>query len=72
MLSGTGGVTSDAKSCVLTEEVLETKKRYKICLIECSLTEAKKIYTDAKLGTDVNYLFVHPPSADDMTVRLLR
>jgi guanylate kinase len=72
MLSGSGGVSSDAKSCVLTDEVLETKKRYKICLIECSLNEAKKIHTEAKLGTDVNYLFVHPPTADDMTVRLLR
>jgi hypothetical protein len=41
-------------------------------MIECSLSEAKKIHEEGKLGTDVNYLFVYPPSVEEMTIRLLR
>jgi len=41
-------------------------------MIECTLKEAKKIHEDGMLGNDVNYLFLHPPSVEDMTVRLLR
>ncbi len=40
--------------------------------MECSLAEAKRIHMEAKLGPDVNYIFLHPPSAQEMTVRLLR
>lgn len=41
-------------------------------MIECSLTEARKIHADQKLGDDVNYIFVQAPSVEDMTIRLLR
>ena len=41
-------------------------------MIECSLQEAKRIYSDAKLGAEVNYLFLQPPSVEEMTIRLLR
>lgn len=41
-------------------------------MIETSLKEAKQIYNEAKLGTDVNYLFVHPPSVEEMAIRLIR
>ena len=41
-------------------------------MIECSLTEAKKIHTDQLLGPDVHYIFLHPSSVDEMTLRLLR
>lgn len=58
--------------CVLTEDVLYIKSQYKVALVECSLQEAKKIHLEGKLGADVNYLFFTPPSAEEMTVRLLR
>ena len=41
-------------------------------MIECSLTEARKINADQKLGEDVNYLFVQAPSVEEMTIRLIR
>lgn len=41
-------------------------------MIECSLKEAKKLHEEAILGEDVNYVFLHPPTVDEMTVRLLR
>ena len=48
------------------------KSDFKIALIECSLAEAKRIKSEDKLGPDVNYVFLHPPSADELAVRLLR
>jgi hypothetical protein len=41
-------------------------------MIECSLSEARKIHADQKLGEDVNYLFVQAPTVEEMTIRLLR
>lgn len=77
-LGGGGGglnsaaLSSQGRSCVLAQEVLEVKAGFQIPLIECSLAEAKKIQLEGKLGSEVNYLFVHPPSVDEMTRRLLR
>jgi guanylate kinase len=41
-------------------------------MIECSLQEAKRIHSEGKLGNEVNYIFLHAPTVEDMTVRLLR
>lgn len=41
-------------------------------MIECSLKEAKRLHEDATIGDDVNYIFLHPPTVEEMTVRLLR
>jgi hypothetical protein len=64
--------SSQGRSCVRADEVLEIKAGFQIPLIECSLVEAKKIHFDAKLGDEVNYLFLYPPSVEEMTRRLLR
>jgi guanylate kinase len=60
------------KSCVLNAELTRIKSDQQIALVECSLAEAKRIHTEAKLGPDVDYIFLRPPSAQEMTVRLLR
>ena len=41
-------------------------------MIECSLREAKKIQSEGKLGADVNYIFVAPPTEQDLAIRLIR
>lgn len=41
-------------------------------MIECSLAEAKKIHLEGKLGPDVNYIFVHPATVEDLAIRLIR
>ncbi|TNV86890.1 hypothetical protein FGO68_gene14576 [Halteria grandinella] len=66
------GSMSAGKSCVLLSEVIELRSQFKICMVECTLKEAKRIHEEGMLGDDVNYLFLHPPSVEDMTVRLLR
>lgn len=74
--------TGQGKTCILWEDVIIQKSlqkviqfnssMYQIAMIECSLTEAIKIHTDQLLGSDVHYVFLHPSSADEMTLRLIR
>ncbi|CDW84318.1 guanylate kinase [Stylonychia lemnae] len=55
---------------VLFEEASRLRNEFKIGIIETSLDGAKQIY--AKQRLPCNFIYVHPPTTDELAVRLIR
>jgi guanylate kinase len=58
---------------VLKNDVSNITEWGKVALIECSLTEAMKIHsTYHQQCHECNYIFVRPPTSEELEMRLMR